>query len=341
MIGRVVDQPHPHATPGIEPIRTIIGDRPARWPELPWRDWGPTVSTLHMWLQIVGKVRLALAPPLNHWWHVPLYVTARGLTTSPIPYGEREFQVDLDFVEHQLRVTDADPGAFTMALEPRSVARFYREFFAGLRNRGFDVAISPRPVEVADAVPFDRDEDHASYDRQHAELLWQALVRVDRVLKSFQTGFVGKASPVHLFWGGFDLSTTRFSGRAAPRHPGGVPNCPDWVMAEAESHQNVTAGWWPLSDAPGPAFFAYAYPQPDGFRTAAVRPEAASFDDRFGEFLLPYDAVRSAADPDAAVLQFLQSTYEAGADLGGWDRRALEPAELPGRHPRRPWSLGR
>ena len=159
MIGRVVDQPHPHATPGIEPIRTIIGDRPARWPELPWRDWGPTVSTLHMWLQIVGKVRLALAPPLNHWWHVPLYVTARGLTTSPIPYGDREFQVDLDFVEHQLRVTDADPGAFTMALEPRSVARFYREFLAGLRSRGFDVAISPRPVEVADAVPFDRDED--------------------------------------------------------------------------------------------------------------------------------------------------------------------------------------
>ena len=314
---------------------------PARWPELPWRDWEPTLSTLHMWVQIVGKVRLALAPPLNHWWHVPLYVTARGLTTSPIPYGDREFQVDFDFVDHRLQVTDGDPGAFSMALEPRSVARFYREFLAGLQTRGIDVDISPHPVEVADAIPFDQDEGHASYDPHHAQQLWRALVQVDRVLKGFQTGFVGKASPVHFFWGGFDLTTTRFSGRPAPRHPGGVPNCPDWVMEEAESHQNVTVGWWPLGDAPGPAFYAYAYPEPDGFRTATVHPQDAFFDDRFGEFMLPYDSVRTAADPDSAVLQFLQSTYEAGADLGGWDRRALEPAELPGRPPRRPWSLGR
>ena len=215
---------------------------PARWPELPWRDWEPTLSTLHMWVQIVGKVRLALAPPLNHWWHVPLYVTARGLTTSPIPYGDREFQVDFDFVDHRLQVTDGDPGAFSMALEPRSVARFYREFLAGLQTRGIDVDISRRPVEVADAIPFDQDEGHASYDPHHAQQLWRALVQVDRVLKGFQTGFVGKASPVHFFWGGFDLTTTRFSGRPAPRHPGGVPNCPDWVMEEAESHQNVTVG---------------------------------------------------------------------------------------------------
>ena len=228
-----------------------------------------------------------------------------------------------------------------MSLEPRSVARFYRDFLAGLRSRGIDVAISPHPVEVVDAIPFDLDERHASYDPQHAQLLWRALVQVDRVLKVFQTGFVGKASPVHFFWGGFDLATTRFSGRPAPRHPGGIPNCPGWVMEEAESHQNVTVGWWPLSDPPGPAFYAYAYPEPDGFRTATVRPEGASFDDRYGEFLLPYDTVRTAADPDAAVLQFLQSTYEAGADMGGWDRRALEPAELPGRPPRRPWSLAR
>jgi hypothetical protein len=299
------------------------------------------MSTLHMWLQIVGKVRLALAPPLNHWWHVPLYVTARGLTTSPIPYGDRDFQVDLDFVDHRLHVIDGNPGAFSLALEARSVAGFYRDFLAGLRSRGIDVATSPHPVEVADGIRFDEDERHASYDPGHAEPLWRALVQVDRVLKAFQTGFLGKASPVHLFWGGFDLTTTRYSGRPAPRHPGGVPNCPDWVMAESESHQNVTAGWWPLGDAPGPAFYAYAYPQPDGFRTAAVRPDAVFFDDRLGEFLLPYDTVRTAADPDAAVLAFLQSTYEAGADLGGWDRRALEPAELPGRPPHRPWSLAR
>ena len=210
----------------------------------------------------------------------------------------------------------------------------------GSEARGIDVDISRRPVEVADAVPFDQDEGHASYDPHHAQQLWRALVQVDRVLKGFQTGFVGKASPVHFFWGGFDLTTTRYSGRPAPRHPGGVPNCPDWVMEEAESHQNVTVGWWPLGDAPGPAFYAYAYPEPDGYRTATVHPGDAFFDARFGEFMLPYDSVRTAADPDSAVLQFLQSTYEAGADLGGWDRRALEPAELPGRPPRRPWSLG-
>ena len=257
----VVDQPHRLALE-TKPIRTVRGDAPAaRWPDLPWHDWEPTLSTLHMWLQIVGKVRLALAPPLNHWWHVPLYVTARGLTTSPIPYGDGEFQVDFDFVEHRLCVTDADRAPFTMALEPRSVARFYREFLAGLRSRGVDVAIWPHPVEVADAIPFEQDERHAAYDPAHAELLWRALVQVDRVLKRYQTGFVGKASPVHLFWGGFDLATTRYSGRPAPRHPGGVPNCPDWVMEEAESHQNVTAGWWPLSDA-GPAFYSYAYPEP-------------------------------------------------------------------------------
>jgi hypothetical protein len=318
-----------------------VDTAPTRWPRLPWEDWGPTIATLHMWVQIVGKVRLALAPPLNHWWQVALYVTARGLTTSPIPCGDREFQVDFDFVEHRLVVSDGDPGSFAMALEPRTVSRFYREFLAGLRSRGVDVAISPRPVEVADAIPFDQDERHASYDPQHAELFWRALLDSDRVMKVFQTGFVGKASPVHFFWGGFDLAATRFSGRPAPRHPGGIPNCPDWVMQEAESREGITAGWWPLGEAPGPVFYAYAYPEPDGFRTAPVRPGQAFFDGRLGEFLLPYDAVRADADPDAAVLEFLQSTYEAGAGLGGWDRRSLEPAELPARPPRRPWSLGR
>jgi Family of unknown function (DUF5996) len=334
------DSPTAPAASTGRPNAGLAGAAAAHWPELPWRDWEPTMSTLHMWLQIVGKVRLALAAPLNHWWHVPLYVTARGLTTSSIPYGEGEFQVDLDFVEHRLDIVDGEPDAFSMALEPRSVARFYRDFMAGLRSRGIDVAISPRPVEVVDGVPFDSDEEHASYDPRHASALWGALVQVDRVLKDFQTGFVGKASPVHLFWGGFDLTTTRYSGRPAPRHPGGIPNCPDWVMQEAESHQNVTAGFWPLGDAPGPAFYAYAYPQPNGFGAARVRPEEAFFDDRLGEFLLPYETVRTAADPDSAVSTFLQSTYEAGADLGAWDRRVLEPAELPGRPPRRPWSLG-
>jgi hypothetical protein len=319
----------------------VAGASAGPWPELPWRDWERTVSTLHMWLQIVGKVRLALAPPLNHWWHVPLYVSARGLTTSPIPYGDREFQVDVDFVEHRVQVIDGDPAPFSMALEPGSVAGFYREFMAGLRSRGIDVAISPRPVEVDDAIRFDQDERHRAYDRDHAHLLWRGLIEADRVLKSFQSGFVGKASPVHLFWGGFDLATTRFSGRPAPRHPGGIPNCPDWVMEEAESRENVTVGWWPRSDAPGPAFYAYAYPEPDGFRTAAVRPAEASFDGPLGEFLLPYDVARAAADPDAAVLEFLRSTYEAGATLGGWDRLALEPAEEPLRPPRHPWSVGR
>jgi hypothetical protein len=322
-------------------VNERLSGGPAAWPELPWRDWEPTISTLHMWAQIVGKVRLALAPPLNHLWQVPLYVSARGLTTSPIPYRDTEFQVDFDFVDHILRVTDGNPGSFTMALEPRSVAQFYSDFMAGLHGRGIDVAIWPRPVEVADAIPFDKDTSHASYDAHHAEVFWRALVQVDRVMKVFQTGFVGKASPVHFFWGGFDLASTRYSGRPAPRHPGGVPNCPDWVMQEAESQQNVTAGWWPRSAEPGPAFYAYAYPEPGGFRVAAVRPADAYFDARAGEFILAYDAVRSAPDPDRAVLDFLQSTYEAGADLGGWDREALEPARLPTLPPRRPWSLAR
>ncbi|MGH2465062.1 MAG: DUF5996 family protein [Candidatus Limnocylindrales bacterium] len=312
---------------------------PGSWPELPWHDWEPTISTLHLWVQIIGKVRLALAPPQNHLWQVALYVSPRGLTTSPIPYGNTEFQVDLDFVDHAIRIVDGNPGSFSMALEARSVAQFYREFMAGLRSRGIEVSIWPHPVEIADAVPFVEDERHAAYDPRHAQSLWRALAQVDRVMKVFQTGFVGKASPVHLFWGGFDLATTRYSGRPAPRHPGGVPNCPDWVMQEAESRQNVTAGWWPRSDDPGPSFDAYAYPEPDGFRAAAARPADASFDARAGEFILSYDAVRTSPDPDRAVLDFFESTYEAGANLGDWDRRALEPAELPGRPPRRPWSL--
>jgi hypothetical protein len=291
-----------------------------------------------MWTQIVGKVRMALAPPLNHWWHVPLYVTARGMTTSAIPCGPRHFQVDFDFLDHRLDVTDSTGESFTMALEPKSVARFYGDFMDGLRGLGIEVRIFTRPVEVANAIPFEADEQHASYDPRHAHLFWRGLLQADRVLKTFQTGFVGKASPVHFFWGSFDLAATRFSGRPAPLHPGGAPNCPDWVMEEAYSREESSAGWWPSSDEPGPVFYAYTYPEPEGFRSAPVRPTEASFDPRFGELMLPYDVVRRAADPDAAVLEFLQSAYEAGADLGGWDRLALEPAIRPDRPAKRPWS---
>jgi hypothetical protein len=308
------------------------------WPELPWREWAPTIDTVHMWTQIVGKVRMALAPPLNHWWHVTLYVTARGLTTSPIPYESRQFQVDFDFIEHRLHARDSNGATFMMNLEPKSVATFYRDFMDGLRSMGIHVKISTRPQEVVEAIRFEADEQHASYDPRHAQLMWRGLLQADRIMKTFQTGFVGKSSPVHFFWGSFDLAATRFSGRPAPRHPGGVPNCVDWVMEEAYSREASSAGWWPQSVDPGPAFYAYTYPAPPGFERAAFRPLEAFFDGAFGEILLPYDDVRMSTDPDAAVLAFLESTYAAGADLAGWDRSTLEPRVRPGRPPRAPWS---
>jgi hypothetical protein len=280
----------------------------ATWPRLPWQHWRPTITTVHMWTQVVGKVRMALAPPLNHWWHVTLSVTSRGLTTSAIPYGRGEVQVDLDFVDHRLEITDTDGGSFTMALEPMSVARFYQRFMDGLRDLGIDARIWPHPVEVAEAIPFEIDERHASYDADHAHLFWRGLVQADRVMKTFQTGFVGKASPVQFFWGSFDLAAARYSGRPAPLHPGGAPNCPDWVMQEAYSREECSAGWWPSSDPPGPAFYAYVYPEPAGYDSAIIRPAGAFYDGRLGEFMLPYDAVRQAADPDAAVLEFLRAT---------------------------------
>ena len=311
------------------------------WPALPWKEWTATITTLHMWMQIVGKVRMALAPPLNHWWHVPLYVTSRGMTTSPIPYGQREFQVDFDFIDHRLDVTDSTGRSFTMPLVPRSVALFYREFMDGLRGLDIDVRIYPKPVEVADAIPFEADEEHASYDPGQANAFWRASLQAHRVMKQFQSGFVGKASPVHFFWGSFDLAATRFSGRPAPIHPGGAPNCADWVMEEAYSREESSVGWWPSSEGPGPLFYAYTYPEPRGYRSAHVGPAGASFDARSGEFILPYDLVLGAADPDAAVLEFFQTTYEAGADLGGWDRSLLEPALPPDRPPSRAWSTVR
>jgi Family of unknown function (DUF5996) len=309
-----------------------------RWPELPWSEWEPTIATLHMWVQIVGKVRMALAPPLNHWWHVPLYASARGLTTSAIPSGSRHLQVDFDFIDHRVQASTSDGGSFTMALEPKSVAQFYREFMAGLGGLAIEVRVWPYPVEVADAIPFETDEQHASYDPSHAHAFWRGLLQADRVMKTFQTGFVGKASPVHFFWGSFDLAATRFSGRPAPLHPGGAPNCADWVMEEAYSREESSIGWWPPSEPPGPAFYAYTYPEPDRYRSAAVRPSEAFFDAALGLYMLPYDAVRKASDPDATVRDFFQSTYDAGADLGGWDRSVLEPSVRPDRPARRPWS---
>lgn len=311
------------------------------WPELPWTEWQPTIDTLHMWLQVAGKVRMALAAPQNHWWHTTLYVTSRGLTTSPIPIDSRDFQVDFDFIDHRLDVTDTEGRRFTMALEPRSVATFYREFMAGLSQLGIKVRIWTTPVEVAESIPFELDEQHASYEPMHAQLFWRALLQADRVMKEFQTGFVGKVSPVHLFWGGLDLATSRYSGRPAPLHPGGIPNTADWVNQEAYSREEFASGWWASTDPPGPAFYSYTYPEPDGLTAAVPRPAEAFFDSRLDEFALTYDAVRNLADPDAAVLEFLQSTYEAGADLAGWDRATLEPAELPSRPPKRPWSIMR
>ena len=311
------------------------------WPELPWRDWAPTITTLQMWLQVVGKVRMALAAPLNHWWHTTLYVTARGLTTSPIPYEWRQFQVDFDFIDHRLSVSATNGRTFAMTLEPRSVAAFYREFMAGLRGLGIEVHIWTTPVEFPDPIPFELDELHASYDPAHAQLFWRALLQADRLLKEFQTGFVGKVSPVHLFWGAPDLATSRYSGRPAPLHPGGVPNITDWVNQEAFSREEFATGWWASTDPPGPAFYSYTYPEPDGIRTADIRPAEAFWDERISEFALSYDAVRAAPDPDAAVLEFFQSTYEAGANLVGWDRASLEPSERPSRPPKRPWSIMR
>lgn len=296
---------------------------PSPWPELPVDLWRDTRDTLHMWTQIVGKVRMALTPMVNHWWNVPLYVSTRGLTTSPIPYGSRVFEMTFDFTVHELRIETSDPDQRSVGLSPKPVAVFYEETMAALESLGITVSIMARPVEVDPAVPFASDYSHASYDPVAAERFWRLLVQADRVLRLFRSGYVGKVSPVHVFWGALDLAVTRFSGRGAPRHPGGAPNCGDWVMEEAYSHEVSSAGYFADGASEG-AFYSYAYPSPPGFGSAAVSPAEAYYDEGLGEFLLPYSAVRLAADPDATLLSFLQSTYTAAADLGGWDRSALE-----------------
>ncbi|WP_375414775.1 DUF5996 family protein [uncultured Bradyrhizobium sp.] len=306
------------------------------WPELPYPAWRDSCETLHLCTQIVGKIRLARTPWLNHSWHVALYVTSRGLTTSPIPDAARSFQIDFDFIDHVLRFATSDGQERQLALTARPVAAFYAAVLAALAELGIDVAIDDRPNELPNPIRFGQDYTHASYDRDAVHRFWQVLRQADRVFAGFRTAFIGKSSPVHFFWGSFDLAVTRFSGRRAPRHRGGVPNLPDVVAQEAYSHEVSSAGFWPGGGAIDyPAFYSYCYPDPAGFRTARVKPEAAFFSEAMGEFILPYDAVRTAADPDNTLLDFLQSTYEAAADAAQWDRAALECALGQPRVPRK------
>jgi len=300
---------------------------PSRWPPLPLAEWQDTCATLHRWTQIVGKIRLALTPWLNHSWQSTLYVTVRGLTTSPIPHEDGSFAIDFDFVSHDLAIRTSAGAESRLPLRPVTVAVFHAALMEALADHGIRPRIHPAPNELPDALPFEQDRVHRSYDPDYAHRFWRVLAEADRVFKAFRTGFLGKASPVHFFWGSFDLAVTRFSGRKAPPHPGGVPHLPDSVTREAYSHEVSSAGFWPGGGAIDyPAFYSYAYPVPPGFAAARVQPDAAFFDTGLGEFLLPYEAVRTAADPDAALLDFLQSAYAAAADAGGWDRAALECA---------------
>ena len=312
-----------------------MGSDADAWPGLPLPAWSDTYATLHLWTQIVGKIRHSLSPPLAHCWSDTLYVTARGLTTSPIPCGTRVFEIDFDFIEHRLFLRTAEGEIERVPLHRQSVAAFYRQVREALAKLRLDVHIVARPNEVADPIPFADDETHASYDAEYANRFWRILVQADRVLKIFRSRFIGKCSPVHFFWGAPDLAVTRFSGRTAPPHPGGIPNLPDRITRDAYSHEVASCGWWPGGGAIAyPAFYAYAYPEPEGFAKARVEPGAAFYSPALREFILPYDAVRVAKSPDEPLLAFLQSTYEAAANLAGWDRAALEKPTEPS-EPRR------
>jgi hypothetical protein len=296
------------------------------WPELPFPAWRETADTLHMWLQMVGKTRLALAPMENHYWQVALYLTPRGLTTSPMPYGERTCSVDFDFIDHSLVIRASDGAMASLPLAPaRDVAGFYAEYTKLLQEFDLPAKIWPVPVEVSPAIPFATDHQHHTYDREYANRFWRALAEADRVLKRFRGLFLGKASPVHFWWGSIDLAATRFSGRPAPKWSGTPVNCPARVMVEAYSHECASVGFWPGNDAlPEPAFYAYAYPEPAGYGQRTVQPSQAYYHTGMREFILPYEAVRTASSPDDVLLQFAQSTYEAAADLANWNRAALE-----------------
>jgi hypothetical protein len=297
------------------------------WPDIPLHEWSETCETLHRWTQMIGKVRMALTPLINHWWNVTLYVTSRGLTTSPIPHGGSTFEVILDFQDHRLRIETSEGAVQIINLEPMTVADFHEAFMKCLRTLDIDVHIWTMPSEIENPVPFDRDREHAQYDAPKVQNFWRALAQSDRLFTLFRAPFLGKVSPVHFFWGGFDLAVTRFSGRKAPPPTGRPPNVAPWVNAEAYSHEVSSCGFWPGNGGYGkPAFYAYAYPEPKGYADARTETSAAVYDRDLGMFILPYDAVREADDPDGLLLGFLQETYEAAADLGKWDRQSLERA---------------
>jgi hypothetical protein len=294
------------------------------WPNLSYPAWRDTVATLHLWTQIVGKIRLALTPWVNHSWQAPLYISARGVTTSPIPVGYELLEIEFDFIDHRLIARTSKGEAESLPLTQRSVAGFYREVIGLLNALAISVVIYEMPNEISNPIRFSEDHAHAAYDGEAAHRFWRALIQADRIFKLFRSGFLGKASPVHFFWGSFDLAVTRFSGRPAPLHPGGVPGLPDAVAREAYSHEVSSAGFWPGNDVfPQAAFYSYAYPEPPGFRDRPVS-AGAYFDPALGEFILPYDVVRASAEPDALLLDFLSTTYAAAADSAGWDRAALE-----------------
>jgi hypothetical protein len=295
------------------------------WPSLPFAEWKDTAITLHMWTQIVGKIRLVRTPWINHSWHVTLYLTARGLTTSPIPHPAGIFEIRFDFIDHKLRILKSDGAVQVIELRPKSVAAFYREVMAALSELKIDTKINTTPNEVEPAIPFDQDDEHRFYDPEYANRFWRVLLQSARVFQQFRSRFCGKCSPVHFFWGSFDLAVTRFSGRPAPPHPGGVPHLPDAITREAYSQEVSSLGFWPGNAAmPTPIFYSYAYPEPPGFAEAKVRPDAAVYEPKLREFTLPYDAVRTAESPDKTLLEFAQSAYDAASNLGRWDRAALE-----------------
>ena len=294
------------------------------WPALPFPEWRATCKTLHMWTQIVGKIRLKLTPWINHSWHVTLYLTSRGLGTSPIPHGAETFEINFDFIDHKLEILKSDGAQRSLELKPQTVADFYKTMMASLDELKLPVKIDIVPNEIPDPVSFDKDDKHRSYDPEYANRFWRVLAQTDRVFKQFRSGFCGKCSPVHFFWGSFDLAVTRFSGRQAPPHPGGIPHLPDAITREAYSQEVSSLGFWPGADAmPQAIFYSYAYPEPKGFGEVKVKPAAAAYNSQLKEFVLPYDAVRTSESPDETLLDFAQSTYDATSTLGKWEREAL------------------
>jgi hypothetical protein len=294
------------------------------WPALPLAEWEDTLATLHLWSQVLGKTKLRRAPVANHWWNGTLHLTSRGWTTGPIPAGSRTFDLEMDFIDHRVVLSTSDGHRDAIEMRPRTVADFYRAVTAALGTRGLATPIRTLPSEIEGGVPFEHDEMHRSYDPDAVRRFWRATLSAHRVFSEFRARFVGKCSPVHFFWGSFDLAVTRFSGRRAPPSTKSMPGYPRWANAEAYSHECSSAGFWPGQGLGHPAFYSYAYPEPDGFSAARALPEAAAYNEDFGQFLLPYDAVRTAGDPDAALLAFAQSTYDAAADCGGWPRKDLE-----------------